>query len=156
MIFGERDITKQYLLGGTGNDFIKGNNKSGTSKLWGGDGDDTIDFGGRATVEQNVWGGKGDDRIGARTHFDEVDQEWQMTAFYDDDFIAVAAESGDFAGTGRRLNEVENLYGEQGDDIIVGGTDVKTTQNIHGGSGDDRVYAGAENAGVTFLYGNSG
>jgi hypothetical protein len=54
------------------------------------------------------------------------------------------------------MNEVENLYGEQGDDIIFGGTAVMTTQNIHGGSGDDKVYAGAENAGVTKLFGNSG
>ena len=51
--------------------------------------------------------------------------------------MAVAPETGTRASTGRINNEVENLYGEQGDDIIFGGTEVKTTQNIHGGSGDD-------------------
>lgn len=142
MIFGEKDVTSRYLLGGSGDDFIQGNNKSGTSKLWGGDGDDIIDFGSRATVSQNVWGGKGDDFIGVQNHFNEEADEWRIIGHYsyDEDadyFQRNKAEDATFAGTGRPNNEVENLYGEQGDDIIFGGRSVNTKQNIHGGSGDD-------------------
>lgn len=48
----------------------------------------------------------------------------------------------------------ENLYGEQGDDLMYGGN-VYGTQTMHGGSGDDKVVAGW-NIGSVYLYGNSG
>ena len=106
-------------------------------------------------------GGKGDDFIGSRVSFNQENNRYEVTDFYeeDEDGNILAQPDGPENAResfGRGQNEIERLYGEQGDDTIFGGRQAMTTQAIHGGSGDDKVYGGYSVNGETLLYGNSG
>lgn len=144
------------LLGGDGDDTVRGSQKDGevhgsggNEQILGGEGDDTIDAG---EGNDRVSGGSGRDYITAYTGNDVVNGGTGDDAIYggsgDDRILGgddtISAANADAAGgTGRdyleggRGNDL--LDGGAGADVVSGGRD---NDVLRGGSGDDKVYAG--------------
>ena len=102
-------------------------------------------------------GGKGDDKIGRKIHIDFENYGYYVDTEYVRDEDTDLFRRGEIKRVEPEtygFSTKENLYGEQGDDLMYGGS-VYGTQTMHGGSGDDKVVAGP-NIGSVHLYGNSG
>jgi Ca2+-binding RTX toxin-like protein len=121
------------LVGGAGNDFLRGRGSNDT--LDGGDGDDTLNGG---TDADFIQGGAGRD-----------------TADYSNDTQGVTVNLA--TGTGIRgdaagdtLSGVENLFGGSGIDVLTGND---LDNDLRGEAGNDRLFGGA---GADTLQGGSG
>ncbi len=163
------------LVGGDGSDTLDGlgGNDSllggaGADSLIGGAGDDTLDGGPDADVME---AGPGNDTFHA-TEGDELSDSgghdlvitaepfWTLGAGLED--LTMTAETGFASGRGNELDNVlrgnsnATLFGEGGDDLLVG------ARELHGGAGNDTVHGSdggnliSGGPGDDLLFGNAG
>ncbi|MFI0816169.1 calcium-binding protein [Streptomyces sp. NPDC021098] len=111
------------IRGGAGDDVLKG---TGQNEFLGEDGDDRIDGG----DGMGVRGGAGDDTIVGACSYE------------------CRGDTGDDTLTG--TGEADNLYGDDGNDILRAGAD---NDYVYGGKGNDTLYG---EDGNDTMYGNSG
>lgn len=136
------------------------------------DGDDQIWGGDETAADQLIWGGAGSDRIwtggmvgGAVTVYGDStdsDDDFKMDTDTDNEF-----DGDDLIDVGDD-NAIVKVYGQSGNDKIIGGTDHGTgatqVDKLYGGSGDDKIWAvnpGQDDSamdmpGKNFLYGGDG
>lgn len=124
------------MFGGTGNDYMEGDNYdvAGNDYLDGEDGNDTL-IGGGGTDE--MFGGAGNDQL-------HGDSSNVALADQGDDYID--GEGGDNLLVGYGGNDTliaaegnDTIYGDAGDDYVDAGDGINT---IYGGTGNDEIYAG--------------
>lgn len=139
-----------YIAGGGGNDLITGSaagdrlfGNAGNDTLFGGDGDDLLNG---ADGRDSFAGGAGSDTI-----------DYSFTSV--GGTINLGTGTSTIGGLSETFSSIENVYGSQGNDIIVGsGGD----NRLYGWQGDDSISSGAGNdtvfggAGVDTLNGGSG
>lgn len=117
-----------YLFGGTGWDFIVGDDQP--NHIVGGPGNDTI-FGGMNT--DAVWGGRGSDSIfGGLAGFDTM-----LGGMGSDIIIAAPRSTGSFLGGGNGNDSLEGF------NTIIGGATANTS-TLSGGSGFDVAWTNPE------------
>jgi Ca2+-binding RTX toxin-like protein len=169
---GSQSIENVY--GGSGNDFIMGNDSNniliggiGNDELSGGTGNDIIDAG---TGNDGLFGGDGNDYLSGRTGNDFLYGEGNNDKLYGgagNDYLS-GSDGNDTidggAGNDVLVGDLGNdiLDAGTGDDILYGGTSYGTSYDTLYGKGNDTLYGGAGNdilyggAGNNALYGGAG
>lgn len=74
-------MMSEYHFGNEGDDYIVGGLRKNTSKIFGGDGDDTIRRGYFVYGESLVRGGKGDDTIGQVAYDEDTDAFYRLDEY---------------------------------------------------------------------------
>ncbi|MEM9669167.1 MAG: CHRD domain-containing protein [Pseudomonadota bacterium] len=129
------------LIGGTGNDTLDGG--AGTDSLTGNDGDDTFISDG----QDDIFGGEGTDTVDfsnlTEGVFVDLDTNTPNPGPASQDGAVLDAPAPAGGQQIQELDDIENVIGSQGNDVIFGNNEVNI---LDGGAGDDvfHSFAGAD------------
>lgn len=156
---GDKLISIEHVIGGSGNDKLTGNNLAHT--LEGNGGNDTLTGG---SGDSTLYGGSGDDTIFASVGVNETydggsggetnGDTLTFANFAANTVVSVnlATSSGSVTGiTNLTVSNFEQLVGGAGNDILIG--NATTATKISGGAGNDRIQGGS---GVDTFTGGAG
>lgn len=163
ILVGSTTVSGDVILGGDGNDLIIG--REGTDQLWGGAGDDAIAGGpgsdtivggpgNDASAFEALFVGSGvkDNSDGSYTVGDKAKQHQVILLVAPEEDVPLKDEFNSNAFGLWGQGEDDDIWGETGDDVIVGGVRTHTDANyldggdgediVRGGQGQDSIYGG--------------
>ncbi len=141
-----KPVARIKAYGLDGRDLIRADGAIPRTTVWGGNGDDTINFAGltinAAIFQSNVmWGGAGNDVITGSVVYDAIHGDAGADSLTGGDF-GDAIFGGDGNDTARGGTGGDWLYGDNNDDQLFGDAG---NDHLYGLNGNDLLRGGAEN-----------